>query len=96
MLTEIAVIVSESPVSIVTELASAIDSPNVPEDDSDQNDRSVITCPFVPAHDVHDGSVPFAAMLPADADPHVTAGRVVTLATLVVPADPGGPVCSCA
>jgi hypothetical protein len=85
--------VSESPVCMITDEASCIDNPNVPDVAADQNDMSVSVSGLVPPHDVHSGSS-LALMLPADADPHVTASRVVVEETLLVPAEPGAPVCS--
>ena len=93
MLTDIEVKVSESPVSMVTLELSVIDIPNVPDVDADQNVMSVSVSPFVPAQEVHSGSFD-ADTVPADAVPHVTASRVVTLDTFAVPADPGVPKCS--
>ena len=78
---------------MVTDEFSAIDRPNVPLLLADQNEMSVTTSPLLPAHDVHSGSL-LAAISPADAEPHVTASRVVTLDTSDVPALPGSPVCS--
>jgi len=95
MLTEIEVKVSESPVFMVTEEFSAMENSNVPLVLADQNEMSVSTSPLVPAQFVHAGSVPLAAIDPADADAHVTAGRVVTLDTFAVPFAPGAPVCNC-
>ena len=68
-----------------------MDMLNVPDVDAVQNEMSVSTSPLVPAQDVHSGSFD-AATDPADADPPVTACRVVTEDTSVVPAAPGGPV----
>jgi hypothetical protein len=85
--------VSESPVSMVTLELRVIDSSKVPEVLSDQNEMSVSTSPFVPAQDVHSGSL-LEVIEPADALAQVTASRVVTLETLAVPLDPGSPVCS--
>jgi hypothetical protein len=87
----IEVSVSESPVSMVTDEDSVMDMLNVPDVLAVQKLMSVSTSPFVPAQDVHAGSL-LAEIDPADADPHVTDCRVVTLDTAVVPADPGSPV----
>jgi hypothetical protein len=89
-----AVKVSESPVSMVTLDESCMDMSNVPEELAVQNEMSVSTSPLVPAHDVQAG-VFDADTDPADGEPHVTAGRVVTDDTEVVPAEPGSAVCSC-
>jgi len=93
MLTEIAVSVSESPVSMVTDEFSAQLNSNVPELFADQNETSVSTSPLVPAQLVHAGWED-AATDPADGLPHETDGLVVTLDTFAVPAAPGAPVCS--
>jgi hypothetical protein len=87
--------VSESPVCIVTLDESCMENPNVPDVDADQNEMSVSVSGDVPAQLDQAGAVPVEAIDPDDADAHVTAGRVVTLDTLDVPADPGAPVCSC-
>jgi hypothetical protein len=71
-----------------------MDMSNVPLVEAVQNEMSVSTSPFVPAQLVHAG-VFDAEIDPADADPHVTDCRVVTLDTFDVPAEPGSPVCSC-
>jgi hypothetical protein len=52
----------------------------------------VIVCD-VPAHAAHTGWLVIAFKPFADA-PHVSAGRVVTDATFVVPAAPGSPTCN--
>jgi hypothetical protein len=88
MLTVMLVSVSESPVFMVTLELSCIDRPKVPELDSDQNEMSVSTSPFVPAQLVHDGWLD-AVTDPADAEFHDTDGRVVTEDTFDVPAAPG-------
>src|ERR1700748_3766630 len=87
---------SESPVFMVTLALSVIAAPKVPDPGVvlDHSEIAVIVCPFVPAQLVQLGSVPFAEMLALEAVAHVTAGLVVTLATLLVPAEPGAPVCS--
>jgi hypothetical protein len=96
MLTVIAVSDRLSPVFIVTEALSVIAASKVPAVLAVQYDVAVTTSPLVPAHDVHDGSVPFAETLELDGLAHVTALRAVVLLTLAVPALPGAPVCSCA
>lgn len=85
--------VSVSPVFIVTDEFSCIDSSNVPLEDNDQNEMSVTTSPLVPAQDGHAGWFD-AAITPPDAEPQVTASRVVVLDVLDVPFDPGSPVFS--
>jgi hypothetical protein len=91
ILTVIEVSVSESPVFMVTLDESCIDMLNVPVVAWVQNEMSVSVSGDVPAHDVHSGSLD-AEMEPAEALPHVTASRVVTDDTAVVPAEPGSAV----
>jgi hypothetical protein len=83
-----------SPVCIVTDDDSCMENPNVPAALADQNEMSVSVSGDVPAQFDQAGAVPVDAIDPADADAHDTAGRVVTLDTLDVPAAPGAPVCS--
>lgn len=85
-----------SPVFITTEALSVIAPPKVPDVLADHSEIAVTVSPFVPAHDVQLGSVPFADLLAPDALAHVTAFRVVVDDTFDVPAEPGAPVCSCA
>ena len=87
---EIAVSVSESPVSMVTgEFSGALNS-NVPEEDADQNDRSVTDSPLLPAHDVHSGWFD-ALIVPPEAAAHVTDSRVTVLDVFAVPAEQDRP-----
>jgi hypothetical protein len=79
---------------MTTDDDSCMENPNVPEDDADQNEMSVSVSGDVPAQFVQAGAVPVDDCDPADAAAHDTAGRVVTLDTLDVPAAPGAPVCS--
>jgi hypothetical protein len=94
MLAEIAVKVSESPVSMTTLAESCIDMLKVPPLEAVQNEMSVSTSPLVPAHELHPGWL-LAETDPPEAEPQVTASRVVTDDTFAVPAVPGSPVCSC-
>ncbi len=91
MLAVIDVNVSESPVLIVTELASTIDMLKVPADDAVQKLMSVSVSGLVPAQFVHAGWLLAVTLAPDDAF-QVTAGRVVTDDTLAVPLAPGAPV----
>jgi hypothetical protein len=95
MLMVIVVRVSESPVCMTTLEESCMENPNVPELEADQKEISVSVSGDVPAQLVQAGAVPVEAIDPPDDAAHVTAGRVVTLDTLDVPAAPGAPVCSC-
>ena len=94
MLIVMLVKVSESPVSMVTLDESCMDMSNVPDVDAVQKLMSVSTSPLVPAHEVQAGWL-LADTDPADGEFHVTACRVVTEDTSVVPAVPGSPVWSC-
>jgi hypothetical protein len=87
-----AVSVKLSPVLMETDELNCMDMLNVPDVLAVQNEMSVTVSGDVPAHDVHSGMVPLALTTPADGEPHVTASRVVTEDTSVVPDAPGGPV----
>jgi hypothetical protein len=76
---------------MVTDELSWMDMLNVPDVGPVQNEMSVSVSGEVPAQDVHSGSFD-ADTTPEAGEPHVTAWRVVTLETSVVPALPGGPV----
>ena len=91
--TVIEVSVSESPVSMVTGADSGALNSNVPDEDADQNDRSVTDSPLLPAHDVHSGSFD-ALIVPPEATAQVTDSRVTVLDVFAVPAGPGSPVFS--
>src|ERR1700748_633723 len=87
------VMVSVSPVSIVTDEVSTTDQSNVPALLAGQNEISVTTSPDVPAQA---GQAGLVALLtdPALGEFQVTPSRVVVEETLLVPAAPGDPVCS--
>jgi hypothetical protein len=95
MLTVIAVRLRLSPVFIVTLADSVTAAWKLPAVLASHPLIAVTVSPLVPAHEFHDGSVPFADTLAPDAVAHVVAGRVVTDETFAVPADPGAPLWSC-
>src|SRR5258708_823620 len=87
--------VAVSPVLIVLARVSSTLNRKFPELDASQTEMLVTTSPLVPAQFDHAGNVAAMATAPAEAAAHVIAGRVVTDDTLLVPAAPGSPVCSC-